>query len=134
MGYAGFHGLRKLSGYRSTQTPILLEAQLIDSPWVILCAYLCDSPPVTLGNLARSPNWARPSWEPLLPQIPHSSTCFSLGCGASLLAGSLFLYPRDLIQHLAQSKHVAWGFPSGSAGKESVSNAGDTGDLGLIPR
>ena len=45
-----------------------------------------------------------------------------------------FLYPRDLIQHLAQSKHVAWGFPSGSAGKESVCNAGDTGDLGLIPR
>ena len=66
------------------------EAQLIDSPWVILSAYLCDSPPIALGNLAGAPNWARPSWEPLLPQISHSSTRFSLGCGASLLAGSLF--------------------------------------------
>ena len=27
-----------------------------------------------------------------------------------------------------------WGFPDGSAGKESSCNAGDTGDVGLIPR
>ena len=30
-------------------------------------------------------------------------------------------------------EHVL-GFPTGSAGKESACNAGDTGDAGLIPR
>ena len=28
---------------------------------------------------------------------------------------------------------VYFGFPDGSAGKESACNAGDTGDMGLIP-
>ena len=28
---------------------------------------------------------------------------------------------------------ILWGFPSGSAGKESTCNAGDTGNKGLIP-
>ena len=27
-----------------------------------------------------------------------------------------------------------WGFPRGSAGKESASNAGDIGDVGSIPQ
>ena len=26
-----------------------------------------------------------------------------------------------------------WGFPDGSAGKESICNAGDTGDMGSVP-
>ena len=30
-------------------------------------------------------------------------------------------------------KKKKWGFPSGSAGKESVCNAGDTGDVGSSP-
>ena len=28
---------------------------------------------------------------------------------------------------------IAWGFPGGSVGKESACDAGDTGDVGLIP-
>ena len=35
--------------------------------------------------------------------------------------------PGDQIIHLFQ------GFPNGSASKESACNAGDTGDMGLIP-
>jgi len=30
--------------------------------------------------------------------------------------------------------HKVWGFPDGSAGKESTCNAGDAGDLGSVPR
>ena len=33
----------------------------------------------------------------------------------------------------SQSPKVTWGFPDGSAGKESACNAGDTGDMSLIP-
>ena len=29
--------------------------------------------------------------------------------------------------------HKVWGFPDGSAGKESTCNAGDAGDLGSVP-
>ena len=33
----------------------------------------------------------------------------------------------------SQTPKVTWGFPDGSAAKESACSAGDTGDTGLIP-
>ena len=43
------------------------------------------------------------------------------------------MWPHVLILY-GRSSYNVWSFPDGSAGKECVCNAGDTGDSGLIPR
>jgi len=37
------------------------------------------------------------------------------------------------VRHASVSRASLMGFPGGSEGKESLFNAGDTGDMGLIP-
>ena len=41
---------------------------------------------------------------------------------------------KSFLKHsFSKPSWKSWGFPGGSDGKESTCNAGDTGDLGLIP-
>ena len=46
-------------------------------------------------------------------------------------------YSHKYKEIIMKKEHIVlntWGFPRGSAGKESASNAGDIGDVGSIPQ
>ena len=45
----------------------------------------------------------------------------------------LTFFWRDILMRLSRVAEMYWGFPHGSVGKESTCNAGNTGDLDLIP-
>ena len=89
-----------------------------------------------------------PNLEPVRCSMSSSNCCFLTCIQISQEAGKEVTYshllknfPQLIVIHRVKGFSVVnkaevdvfLGFPSGSMGKESVCNAGDTGDAGLIP-
>ena len=80
----------------------------------------CYTPPVVLRALSTQPGTGIPPfWLPL-----------SLTWAPGVTAEALFYWNHSGISLVSIPVRV---FPNGSAGKESICNAGDTGDVGSIP-
>ena len=86
-------------------------------PWANRLEGLQNSAPVT-------------SWKRELPKVVATSVYVPCGSPSCLL----LLWMLSMISEWVWPRFLSnWGFPHGSVGKESACNAGDTGNMSLIP-